>query len=167
EGVGHPEGVVENTGTEVVAEADGATRYAYLYRRASARLDPAAGADLVRYDARFQRGPYLATYDREGRRVPRNPRPVRDPRASNPENTTVRTPFYTLGFSDRWILDRMEIEGGPDILDVDVLGATPGNCVRSPYTASLSHGAFLANRDGPVRAIRRVIGFNSGILTEM
>src|SRR5690606_6242226 len=85
----------------------------------------------------------------------------------NPERTTVSTPFYTLGFSDRWILDRMEIEGGPDILDVDVLGAPIGNCVRSPYTASLSHGAFLVNRDGPVRAIRRVIGFNSGILTEM
>src|SRR5690606_36463035 len=104
EGVGHPEGVVAGTGVECVAEAGGATRSAYLYRRASARLDPAAGADLVRYEPRFRRGPYLTTYDRQGRRTPRNPRPVRDPYASNPERTTVSTPFYTLGFSDRWIL---------------------------------------------------------------
>jgi hypothetical protein len=151
----------------VAAAAGGATRYAYLYRRASLRLDPAAGADLVRYDVAFRRGPYLRSYDREGRPAPRRPRLVRDPYVSNPEDTSVRTAYYTLGFTDRWVLNRMEIEGGPDILDVDMQGAEVGSCIRSPYTASLARGAFLVNRDGPVRAIRRVIGFNSGPLTEM
>ena len=119
-----------------------------------------------RNDARNKRV-LLRTYDREGRRTPRNPRPVHDPYVSNPEDTTVRTAYYTLGFADRWMWNRLEIEGGPDILDVDVLGAPVGNCVRSPYTGSLSRGAFLVNRDGPVRGIRRVIGFNSGAMTEM
>lgn len=167
EGVGHPEGVAARTGTEVMASAGGATRYAYLYRRENARLDPAAGADLVRYDPSFRRGSYRQAYDREGRPPPRRPRLVRDPYVSNPENTTVRTPYYTMGFSDRWILNELRIENGPDILDVDALGSPIGSCARSPYTASLSRGAFLVNRDGPVRGIRRVIGFNSGPLTEM
>lgn len=167
EGVGHPEGVVARTGTEVAATAGGATRYAYLYRRATPRLDPAAGADLVRYDPSFRRGSYRQAYDREGRSPPRRPRLVRDPYVSNPENTTVRTPYYALGFSDRWILNELRIENGPDILDVDVMGSPIGNCARSPYTASLGRGAFLVNRDGPVRGIRRVIGFNSGSLTEV
>ena len=167
EGTGHPEGVAAGSGVEIAATAGGATRYAYLYRRLDTRLDPAAGAGYVRYDPVFERGPYRQTYNREGRRARQDPPLIRTPTASNPENTTVRTDFYTLGFSDRWIMNSLQIEGGPDILDVDMFGFVPGECGRSPYSASIARGAFLVNKDGPVRGIRRVVGFNSGPLAEM
>jgi hypothetical protein len=163
---GHPAGVDAATGVVVAATASGRTRHAYLYRRTDPALDPAAGAAYVRYAPTFVRGPYLETYRRGGHRADG---PHGDgPRATaNPESTTVRTDFYALGFSDRWVLDRLEVEGGPDLLDVDLLSFGPGRCERTPYTGSRAEGAFLVNRSGPVRALRRVIGFNSGPLTEM
>lgn len=157
---GHPAGVDTASGVEVAATA-GRTRYAYLYRRTGSRLDPAAGVAYVHYDPVFTRGPYRQTYRRGGQR---NDDPFV---TANPESTRVRTDFYTLGFSDRWVLDRLAIGGGPDLLDVDMLAFGPSRCERTPYTGSRGEGAFLVNRSGPVRALRRVVGFNSGPLTEM
>jgi hypothetical protein len=48
-----------------------------------------------------------------------------------------------------------------------MFGFEPGFCGRSPYTASVADGAFIVNKDGPLRAIRRVVGFNSGPQSEM
>lgn len=159
--------------SEVAVASGGTTRYAYLLASPEAAGAPgASGEPYVRYTAQFERGPYLATYDRAG-----SPPPVlmnwlygypsRQRRGNNPETTTVATDHYTVGFSDRWILDRLEIGGGPDLLDIDMVAFGPGVCQRTPHTASLSEGGFLVNRSGPVRAIRRVIGFNSGPLAEL
>lgn len=173
-GRGHPTGVDAASGVEVVAEAGGRPRYAYLYRRTDPALDPAAGEAHVRYTTAFERGPYLTTYDRAGRTLPR--RRESGGRASNPERSAVETAFYTLGFSDRWILDRLHLApstagGGEarsdDLLDVDMIQFKPGACGRTPYTGSLSEGGFLVNRSGPVRAIRHVVGFNSGPLVTL
>ena len=56
--------------------------------------------------------------------------------------------------------------GGLDILDrhKDMFG--PGICTRTEDTFSLGEGAFIANKDGPVRAIRSYLGANSGPITQ-
>lgn len=157
---------------ELAATAGGVTRYAYLAAD-SPGLGPEAEAPVphVALDIAFRHGPYLATYDRGGRSPQKLfnwpfGHPSRERDANNPEATTVRTAHYTAGFSDRWILDRFHLGGGPDVLDVDMIAFGPGVCWRTPYTGSLSEGGFLVHRAGPVRAIRRVVGFNSGPLVE-
>jgi hypothetical protein len=62
----------------------------------------------------------------------------------------------------------------PDLLTLDVFRGTDDpfdpafeGCVRWPFTGSASEGGFLVNVDGPIRAIRHLIGFNSGPLTEV
>ena len=51
---------------------------------------------------------------------------------------------------------------GADILDRHKSLFAPGNCVRSVDTFSNGEGAFIANKNGPVRAIRSYIGANCG-----
>ncbi|OZC03473.1 hypothetical protein BSZ36_11060 [Rubricoccus marinus] len=153
------------------ALASGETRYAYLFAAPEAWMGDAPEPHVA-YAPAFARGEYLATYDRAGEHPPRFMSslygyPSRQRPASNPETTTLTTAHYAVGFSDRWIMDELRIDGGPDILDVDMVAFGPGVCQRTPYTASLSEGGFLVNRSGPVRAIRRVVGFNSGPLAEL
>ena len=75
-----------------------------------------------------------------------------------------------MHFSDRWIRDEINVyaEGstGVDILDRHKNLFAPGNCSRSEDTFSNGEGAFFANIDGPVRAIRSYLGANSGPLTQ-
>ena len=88
----------------------------------------------------------------------------------NPEASTLTTPNYSLGFSDRWMKDRLKIRAGKstgvDILDMHKAMVSAGSCGRSERTFSDGEGAFLTNRVGPVRAIRDFIGANSGPYTE-
>jgi hypothetical protein len=51
---------------------------------------------------------------------------------------------------------------GVDILDRHKSLFEPGNCIRTEETFSNGEGAFFANIDGPVRAIRSYMGANSG-----
>jgi hypothetical protein len=53
-----------------------------------------------------------------------------------------------------------------DILDRAKPQFAPGNCARTENTFNDAEGAFIANRSGPVRAIRSYIGANSGPLTQ-
>ena len=39
-------------------------------------------------------------------------------------------------------------------------------CARSNATFAYAEGAFIANIDGPIRAIRSYIGANSGLKTQ-
>ncbi len=88
----------------------------------------------------------------------------------NPENSTVTTPYYTDHFSDRWLNDQLKVttagSSGVDILDRAKAQFAPGNCGRSEDTFDDAEGAFIANKSGPVRAIRSYIGANSGPLTQ-
>src|SRR5690606_5337085 len=113
-------------------------------------------ADLVSYSFELLSGDYLTTYKHE--------------LGFNPENSYVETDTYRLHFSDRWIHDGLEIRApgavGEDVLDRHGFQFQPGLCVRTEETFSEGFGAIIANVDGPVRAIRSVIGANSGRLTE-
>ena len=64
-------------------------------------------------------------------------------------------------------MDSMKINlgNGADILDRHKPMFAPGVCNRTEITASQGEGAFITNYSGPIRAIRHVIGFNSGPLT--
>ena len=162
-----PPGVDVASRTVVTAFAQGESRSAYLYRRTAALRDSARYVD---YEVVFERGAYFETYDHGGRMPPILGFPYGHPSGerggSNPENSTVTTSKYRVHFADRWLFDELAVGEGPDLLDGDMIGFGPGICWRTPYTGSLSEGAFVVNRSGPVRAIRGVVGFNSGPLVQ-
>jgi hypothetical protein len=153
-----PAGVVASTATEIVAVETltlTETGSVYLFRR-SGSLDPAAGKDYVSYQFSLNSGSYKTTYKFQD--------------GPNPENSTVTTPYYQHHFLDRWASDSIKITtpgaSGVDILDRHKNLFAPGNCGRSEDTFDDAEGAFIVNKDGPVRAIRSYIGANSGPNTQ-
>jgi hypothetical protein len=132
--------------------SSGKPTYLYLFNSTDLGLKPDAGRDYVDYDFNLTSGPYKTTYRRgEG---------------PNPETSRISTDNYEIGFSDRWYYDRLAIRAGDadgvDVLDGFKFGFGPGNCGRSEATFNAGEGAFVANIDGPVRAIRSYVGANSG-----
>jgi len=155
----NPDGVVPGSrvAVKVRTTLGGSSRegWLYLFKR-SGTLSPGAGESYVSYDFRLLSGAYKTTYKLQD--------------GPNPENTTVSTPFYVDHFSDRWLNDQIKVKTGDaneaDILDRHKVLLTPGNCGRSENTFNDAEGAFVANKVGPVRAIRSYIGANSGPLTQ-
>jgi len=160
-----PGGVVVGSGLQVTISdpvAAGQTGVVYLFKQ-NGSLDPSAGQQYVNYTFNLLSGNYKATYNTSAN-------------GGNPENSTITTANYTRHFGDRWQDDCMQVSiGGStnvDILDRHKPMFAPGNCVRSEdtfdgvVTSSPIEGAFVANKVGPVRAIRSYIGANSGPNTE-
>ena len=153
----HPSGVVTSSGEEIRFHdpiGEPSDTFVYLYRQ-TGNLAQDAGRPYVDYDFNLLSGDYKSTY-----RLQDGP---------NPEDSTVRTGFYTRHFSDRWADDGLRITAagasGVDILDRHKNLFAPGNCGRSEDTFDDAEGAFIVNKSGPVRAIRSYIGANSGPLT--
>lgn len=163
-----PAGVHPESGTEVrVTDPldSGAVGFVYLFEDAGG-LDPAAGRDYVVYD--FQLADGKDYKDPTGSYKPTTTAAPSMARGPRPESSQVTTPSYVRGFTDRWKDDELRITrggaSGVDILDrhdaqFDALDAS---CVRTQATYASGEGAFVTNRDGPVRAIRDFIGANSG-----
>jgi hypothetical protein len=156
---GNPAGVVAGSGVKVRVRSTlgGNTKdgWIYLFKR-SGNLDPGAGQHYVTYDFKLLSGAYKTTY-----KLTDGP---------NPEDSTVTTPYYVDHFSDRWLNDQIKVKAGSaseaDILDRAKATLGPGVCGRSEDTFDDAEGAFIANKSGPVRAIRSYIGANSGPLTQ-
>jgi hypothetical protein len=129
----------------------GGKSFAYLYE-ASGKGPKAAPKDYVDYEFALESGDYRTTYLRAD--------------GPNPEGSTIRTDSYRAGFSDRWMFDQLRIGKSGDLLDGFKFSFAPGNCGRSEATFNDAEGAFVANVDGPVRAIRSYVGANSGPLTQ-
>lgn len=153
-----PPNVAAGSGVEVTVTdplAPGKPVYAYLFR-ASGNVDPSAGKSYVNYTFKLQSGDYLKTFKTAA--------------GPNPEASTIATRCYTQAFTDRWITNAMAIlppQGtGVNILDMQKYEFMPGLNIRTVKTFSLGEGAFIANKSGPVRAIRSFIGANSGPLTQ-
>ena len=149
-----PNGVQAGSGVEIALRdplAVGERRYLYLFRSSGERT-PAAGRDYVDYDFVLASGDYKTTYGLGA--------------GPNPEDSWVRTASYSHHFADRWLSDQLRITtpgaSGVDILDRHKFLFSPGSCVRSEDTFNAGEGAFVVNRDGPVRAIRSYVGANSG-----
>ncbi|MDQ6696732.1 MAG: hypothetical protein M3Z46_04660 [Actinomycetota bacterium] len=153
-----PPNVVHNSGVKITVtdqRASNSLSFLYLYRQTGG-LDPGAGKRYVDYQFKLTSGVYKTTYKMDV--------------GPNPETSTVITPSYKRGFSDRWLDDGLSITApgasGADILDRHKALFAPGNCGRSEDTFDAAEGAFIANINGPVRAIRSYIGANSGPYTE-
>jgi hypothetical protein len=152
--VPYPARVGKSSGVriKVTDPLNGGVGYAYLFRR-SGSLNPSAGRRYVNYTFRLASGAYPATY--------------RFAAGNNTESSTVVTPSYSRAFTDRWKESGLGIgPSGLDILDRNEDQFTPDYCGRSTATFAGGEGTFLANRSGPVRAIRAFMGANSGPMTE-
>jgi hypothetical protein len=160
-----PAGVDPASAVEVKVSdpLDGGVGYAYLFKSTSG-LDPAAGRDYVHYDFNLTNGPYKTgaynpTGAAAGGGMNSGPRP---------ETSFVQTDNYKRGFTDRWYDNELRVfrggATGVDILDRhdDQFDAIDASCVRDQQTFSVGEGAFIVNKDGPVRAIRDFVGANSG-----
>jgi hypothetical protein len=152
-----PAGVVPGSGVQIDISdpLDAGAGTVYLFER-SGGLDPGAGANYADYQFDLLAGIYPDDYD-----IANGP---------NPENSTVTTATYTLHLSDRWIVDEMHVLAGSatgvDILDRRKHLFGPGVCQRSEDTFANGEGAFVVNKNGPVRGLRSVLGANSGPLTQ-
>ncbi|MFN8111697.1 MAG: hypothetical protein U0R51_00715 [Solirubrobacterales bacterium] len=165
--VGSPAGVVPSTRTQVAVSDPldpGVERFVYLFETDSG-LDPAAGRTYVDYDFKLDSGDYKTTYSFSGVPGGDSGNPTGGP--GNPEDSTVDTGYYHQHIGSRWIHDGLQVKGGTgvDILDGDKDQVSYG-CGRSELTFSRGGGGFIANRSGPVRAIRSYIGANSGTYTQ-
>jgi hypothetical protein len=152
-----PAGVVAGSGVQIriVDPLDAGTGYVYLFER-SGGLDPGAGANYAEYQFNLLAGSYPADYNLAS--------------GPNPENSSVTTAYYSLHLVDRWIVDEMKVfagaANGDDILDRRKHLFGPGVCTRSEDTFAAGEGAFVVNKNGPVRGLRSVLGANSGPLTQ-
>jgi len=141
---------------------DGHTGTVYLFTSATL-TGGSAGTTAVHYTFSLDSGDYRATY-----RIGPSALAPNNANGPNPEHSTVDTPFYSLGFSDRWLNDALTIRqsgsSGADLLDRSKYFATKASCGRTEDTfdATLGYtGEFVVNLSGPVRAIRSVMGANS------
>ncbi len=140
--------------------------WVYVFR-SDGSLDPGAGQSYVSYTFSLNSGNYKTTYTLGD---------THPALAGNPENSTITSANYTYHSGDRWQEDQMRISVGGatnvNILDRHKPMFAPGNCVRTEDTfdgyinTTPIEGAFVANKSGPVRAIRSFVGANSGPRTE-
>jgi hypothetical protein len=160
-----PSGVLAESGVEVLLydPLDGGLGYVYLFLQTGG-LDPGAGQQYVDYRFDLLSGDYKSTYLTRG-----GPGTSHGPQA-NPEDSLIASPFYERHFSWRWTNDDLRILAGSstgvDILEKRDYWIAPGSCGRHNATFNAGEGAFVANRSGPVRAIRSYLGANSGPLTQ-
>ncbi len=141
---------------------DGHTGTVYLFT-SPPLTGGSAGTTGVDYTFSLDSGDYRDTYHIGPSALAPN-----DANSPNPEHSTVTTPFYSLGFSDRWLNDALTIHhngsSGADLLDRSKYFAVTGGCSRTENTfdAIIGYtGEFVVNISGPVRAIRSGMGANS------
>lgn len=149
-----PAGVVSGSGVAVLVEdpqTPGKSGWVYLFV-SDGSLEPSAGISYVDYDFQLTSGDYKTTYRRaEG---------------PNPETSSVTTDSYRIEYTDRWFEVDWRVGDGPNLIDGHKNSFTIGYCGRSNATFANAWGAFVANVDGPVRAIRSYVGANSGPATQ-
>ena len=164
-----PSNTLPGSGVQVVVTdplAPSQQGWVYLFH-SDGSLDPGAGQSYVNYTFSLNSGAYKTTYTLGD---------THPALAGNPENSTISTLYYTYHFGDRWQEDQMTISAGGaanvDILDRHKPMFAPGNCARTEDTFDgyvntfPIEGAFVANKSGPVRAIRSFVGANSGPRTQ-
>ncbi len=153
-GAAPPPGVRAGSAVELALQdpLDAEKRWAYLYEATDPSLDQGAGKRYVDYRFALRSGDYRTTY-----KLGSGP---------NPEDSTVRTASYSARFPDRWVQDELRVTAGgatgADLLDRQTEQYAPTECGISEASFSGGEGAFIANKTGPVRAIRSYFGANSG-----
>ena len=162
-----PAGVVPGSGVELTLQDGDDQAWVYLFEREGDGLEADAGADYVQYSFSLEGVDYKSEYDLYGTGC------GGEDAICNPtmtEDSTIEGAAYTRHFVARWMTDELQITAGDatgvDILDLHQSRFGPESCGRHVLTYSTAEGAFIANIDGPVRAIRSYLGANSGPLTQ-
>ena len=152
-----PTGVVNNTTCELELRDpinNALLGYVYLFQQ-NGTLNQGAGLNYVTYNFTYANN-YQQTYDICA--------------GGMTENSTVTTANYSMKFSKRVINDELKITAGGasniDILDQHQFFVSPNACFRSEETFSDSRGTVVTSKNGHVRAIRSVMGANSGFATQ-
>lgn len=129
--------------------------YVYFFKQ-DGTLNQNAGVNYVTYNFTYANN-YKTAYDVCN--------------GSNNENSTITTANYSMRLTGRWIEDELKISAGGasnvDILDRHQAFVTVNNCSRSENTFSNSNGPVVTSKNGPIRAIRSVMGSNSGTFNQM
>ncbi|MEL6941534.1 MAG: fibronectin type III domain-containing protein, partial [Bacteroidota bacterium] len=158
-----PGGVVSSTKCQLIIrdplDNNSILGYVYVFRQTGS-LAQDAGQDYVDYDFDFG-ADYKQLYQVCVFEVP----------GSNPESSRITTDNYSMHFSRRWVKDELTITAGNatgvDILDHHQYFINVNSCNRNEVTFSDGKGPIIANIDGPVRAIRSVMGANSGTFMQL
>lgn len=152
-----PTGVVNNTTCELTLRDptnNVILGYVYLFQQ-NGTLNQSAGVSYVNYNFTYANN-YKTAYD--------------ICTGGMTENSTVTTANYSMKFSKRVINDELKITAGGasniDILDQHQFFVAPNTCFRSEETFSDSRGTVVTSKNGPLRAIRSVMGANSGVGTQ-
>ena len=172
-----PTGVVAGSGIKISLDDPVSGQHSWIYLfRSDGSLSPGAGRKYVNYTPVLNSGAgsYKDNYDYY---FPLTANPPAN--GFNPENSTVTTDAYQFHSSDRWLDDSLKITrggaSGVDILDREKVSTYPYACMRTENTftgrsnyptSDNGEGTFVANINGPVRAIRSYMGANSGPYTQ-
>ncbi|RYE18151.1 MAG: hypothetical protein EOP51_22510, partial [Sphingobacteriales bacterium] len=159
-----PGGVVATAGAQIKLtdpnNAGTAASYLYIFKKdAIAGLQQSAGKSYVNYDFKFKVGStvYGPTQYKANYTLPHHL-----------ENSTVTSPYYSIGFSDRWIEDDVKVtianSAGIDMIDRHRNQFNDG-CENEDSFSNCS-GVYVTNKSGPVRGIRSYMGACSGPLTQ-
>jgi len=140
--------------------------YLYLFLQ-DGSLNQAANTSYVNYDfVFFPNGNGI-----QGRSVKEDYIICYNQQALNTENSVVTTDAYETGFSARWKEDVLKIKAGgasgEDILDLHQGTLSLSKCIRTTTTFSTNRGVIVNAINRPIRAIRSVMGTNSGALNQM
>ncbi|MEM0991793.1 MAG: T9SS type A sorting domain-containing protein [Bacteroidota bacterium] len=135
--------------------------YVYIFEQ-DGSLDASAGEDYIQYDFTFfpmgdsiagnsVKEDYIMCYENEVR---------------NTEASSVITEDYESRFSDRWTEDYLKIKTGnvldTSLLDIHQITLDIDKCLRYTGSFATNTGVIISTIDGPVRAIRAIMGANSG-----
>ncbi|MEM6698237.1 MAG: fibronectin type III domain-containing protein, partial [Bacteroidota bacterium] len=156
-----PNGVIASTKCEITVRDplnNSIWGYVYVFQQTGS-LNQSAGRNYVSYNYSYANN-YKSTYDVC----------VFSGTNNNPENSVVTTSEYQTEFSQRWIEDVLKITAGNangrDILDAHQIFINSSACNRNEQVFSDGKGPIVTNKDGPVRAIRSVMGAKSGTFTQ-
>ncbi|MEM9887306.1 MAG: T9SS type A sorting domain-containing protein [Bacteroidota bacterium] len=161
----YPNGTLSGSICEIAVteplENDSILGYIYLFEQ-DGSLAQDAGIDYITYDFTYKTS---ANYLNDYKECTTNGLVV------NAENSSISTTSYELGFENKWLENTMKIKAGSstaqDILDRHQLFINTGSCNSTEDGFSDNQGAHIAAIDGPIRAIRSVIGASSGTFTQL
>lgn len=167
------DGTVPSGVDRIVARIDlsnpaivGTQGYIYLFEDTSSP-DPSAGVNAVDYSFQFNNN---NTSGFVGANQYKNSYNVCNGAGLTTENSTIVSTNYTIGFSGRTIQDELRINRdvtkGLDVLDRNE-STNFNNRSTQTYNDPPANGAFICNKNGPIRAIRSVMGSNSGTYNQL
>ena len=149
--------------------------YLYLYIQYSGDYDQDAGKDYVHYNFYLNKTGEKGTHDYFDAynlhcSVPDGRYECQDPYPLNPEDSRFNSSFYERHWAQNWHGDEMKIFAGnatgEDMLAIQEFQFFLNDCGRCTESFMDGQTAFIANIDGPVRAIRSWVGANSACITQ-